>query len=210
MRKLTGTSALAIMLFFGVMQGRADTCNGFASNLVSNCSFETGSLSSWTGTATTASPNYAGVDSGDPFTTAPTPYAGTYEAYLGQVGSTIALTQTLATTAGANYLIEFALLNDTSPAFPYSNSFSLVFGGTSLFSESAVTAGGYTLYSYTGVAASNATALSFVSRNDDGYFELDSVSVSAAATPEPSSWMLLASGMLGVAGMARRRLLTPR
>lgn len=209
MRQRIAAIPVALFLLCAASPLRADTCNGFANNLVSNCGFESGSLGAWTGTATTIGPNYAGVDSGDSFTTAHTPYSGAYEAYLGGYLSTIALTQTLATTTAGSYLIEFALLNDTTPASPYTNSFSLLFGGTTLFSESAVIAGAYTLYAFTGAATSTSTPLSFVSRNDGGYFELDSISVTAAApvvTPEPSGWMLLGTGVLGVVGLRRRSL----
>ena len=211
MRKCIAVLPVAVLLACAVSPVRADTCNGFANNLVSNCGFETGSFSSWTGTASTIGPNYAGVDPGDPFTTVHTPYNGAYEAYLGGYLSTIALTQTLATPTAGSYLIEFALLNDTSPASPYSNTFSVLFGGNTLFTESAVTAGAYTLYSFTGSTTSTSTPLSFVSENDGGYFELDSVSVTAAAasvvTPEPSSILLLGTGVLAVCGMVRQRLL---
>ncbi len=196
MRKLIGAFPLALILFCAVAQVRADTCNGFSNNLVSNCSFETGTFSGWTGTATTA-PN-SGVDT-------LSPYVGSYEVYLGSVASTVALTQTLATTAGGSYLIEFALMNDTSPSTGYTNSFSLQFGGATLFTESAVNAGGYTLYSYMGTAGSGSSNLSFVSRNDGGSFDLDSVSV-VGVTPEPSSWILLATGGAAMGGALRRRL----
>ena len=207
MRKCIAALPVAFLLTCSASPLRADTCNGFTNNLVSNCGFESGSFSSWGGSATTVSSNYVGVDTGDPFTSVTTPYSGNYEAYLGNPSATVALTQTLATSAGS-YLIEFALLNDTSAASPYTNSFSLLFGGSTLFSESAVVAGGYTLYSFLGSTTSTSTPLSFVSENDGGYFELDSVSVTAAAapvvTPEPSSWLLLGTGVLGVAGRVRR------
>ena len=206
MRKIIGVLPLAALLLFGFAKAHADTCNSFANNLVSNCGFETGSLSSWTGTATTVGPNYAGVDTGDPFTTLPTPYNGHYEAYLGSPPlTTIGLTQTLSTTNPyGTYLIEFALLNDTSPSLGYTNSFSALFGGSPVFSESAVNAGAYTLYTAVGLSTASSTALSFVSRNDGGYFELDSVSVTAVS-PAPPTWVLLGTGILGAAGIVRRR-----
>ena len=159
MRKLIGTLSLIVTGLFTSQIAKADACNGFstARNLVTNCSFETGTFSGWSGTSTTDS--NSGVDTF-------APYAGSYEAFLGGAGAPFTLSQTLNTTAGSLYSVIFAVMNDTTPSTGYLNSFQALFGSTTLLSESAVLAGGYIVYNYTGIATGSSTTLSFVSRND--------------------------------------------
>ena len=209
------------ILFVGLLGGKfasaTSICNGSTNNLVANCSFQTGTFANWTGTTTT-DPNNAyaydanGIDTGDPLAAAgsQTPYGGqAYEAYHGSIGYTDTLTQALTTVVGTDYTIEFALLNDTSYGAPYPNLFDATFGAATLLSESDVLSDGYTLYSFTEVATSTTTDLSFTTENGSGDFELDSISVTpaVAATPEPGSIVLLCTGILGLAGIARRRLI---
>ena len=105
------------------------------------------------------------------------------------------------------YLINFALLNDTAAASPYSNSFAVLFGGNTIYSMTAVPVGPYTTYSFLAPSSASSTLLSFVSRNDGGYFELDSVSVTAAAgvTPEPSTLLMVGTGLLSAVTGVRRK-----
>jgi len=201
------TITLVAALFIGLAgagKAKADTtCNGVVSNggsslfgnLIQNCGFETGDFTGWSGTATTDNPVFTGVDS---FAS----YEGQYEAYIAPLGATDTLSQTVATIAGFTYTIQFALMNDTTPTTD-TNSFLATFGGTTLLSQTKTPADAYTLYTYHVVGTGAPETLTFTARNDPGFFTLDSVSVST--TPEPSSFILLGTGVAGLAGAARRR-----
>ena len=188
---------LALISLGAVGSGRGDGCNGVSNNLVTNCGFETGTFSGYTGTTT--SNIFSGIDAGDPIAMGNTPYQGASEAYLGAIDRTATLSQLLTTTPGQTYEIEFALLNDTTPIGGYSNSFAVSFGGATIFSKSNAPADGYQLETFFAIATSGSTALSFKDQNQTGDFELDSISVAPAATvtPEPPSLALVATALLG-------------
>ena len=58
--------------------------------------------------------------------------------------------------------------------------------------------------------SSGSDTLTFSFRDDPGYLALDNVSVteqtSGTSVPEPSSLLLLGTGVLGLGGMVRRKL----
>jgi hypothetical protein len=108
-----------------------------------------------------------------PFYAYPGGENGPFYAVLGPPGSDGTLSQTLATTPGANYTLSFWMAsvgNDPS-------DFSAFWNGTQVYAAAnPSTGGGWQLFSFTATGTGNDTiTLGF--RDDPGYIALDNVSV---------------------------------
>jgi hypothetical protein len=192
-------SAICAMLCLVAVQrqavaGPVSACNAISTNLVANCGFETGDVTSWTLSGNDVPMelgNLYGVEGTDPLDGI-APNSGSDQAYFTDLdANATTLSETLTTIPGLLYQISWYLAQDTAPAGNYTNLFSASFGGTSLTSLTAVPVEGYTQYTFAGRAATASTVLSFTLGNDLGEFLLDDINVSPA--PEPGTWLLLLS-----------------
>jgi len=172
----------------------------FAQNLITNGSFETGDFTGWT-----TGGNFEDTQaSSGPFYDYSGAQDGSFYATLGPVGSDGTLSQTLTTVAGAQYNISFwfASVGDNP------SDFSVSWDGTPLLSlTNPNTGSNWTQYTFTATGTGSDT-LTLAFRDDPAWMALDNVSVTQApsSVPEPSSFLLLGTGVLGLGGFVRRKL----
>ena len=170
---------------------------------VQNGGFETGDFSHWTVTGDTT---FIGVCD---VTTCPgnfAPFEGTYAAYFGPVGDTATISQEIATTPGTQYTISFEL---AQPVGGTPNFFQVQFGTASLSLTNFGASFGWEQFDFTETATTSQTQLSFTFQNDPAYWCLDDVSISSGSggtTPEPGTFVLFGSGLVGIAALVRRKL----
>jgi PEP-CTERM motif len=168
---------------------------------VVNGGFETGDFSGWTQFGDTS---FNGVCSSGNCPDNYPPYAGNYAAYFGPVGDTGGIYQDIDTVPGQLYTISFYL---ALPIGGTPNFFSVQFGNGSISFNDFPGTFGWGLFQFTDIATSTTTRLTFTFREDPDYWFLDNVNVTngGGTTPEPGTLVLFGSGILGIAGVVRRK-----
>lgn len=174
----------------------------FAQNLIDNGNFGTGDFTGWT---TGGNFEDTEVVSGAFYDYSGGQGGSTYYAVLGPVGSDGTISQTFNDVAGAQYTISFwfASVGDDP------SDFSVKWDNNTLLSfTNPDTGAGWTEFTLQEMGTGTDT-LTFSFRDDPAYMALDNISVteSSSTVPEPSSILLMGSGVLGLAGVIRRKML---
>ena len=134
------------------------------------------------------------------------PHTGAWDASLDTpMGSSVTLSQSIATTPGGSYDFSFWLRADLPPS---PNAFTASFGTDQVLNLVNPASFPYTFENFTVTASGATTTISFIgSTNGAGGWLIDDVSVTAItpAVPEPASLALLATSILGFGALRRRR-----
>jgi hypothetical protein len=188
--RATRAISSSLMLLFAVVRV------GVAQNIVTNPGFETGDFSSWVEFGTTTNNGVDGLF----------PHSGAFAAYFGPVENTGGIFQSLATTAGTAYTFSFWLQNGNTdlPA----ELFQAWWGGAPVYTLSNAGPLNYTLFSFDVLATAATTDIMFSFQNGPSFWDFDDVSVVASATstvPEPATMALVATGLVAMAGVRKRK-----
>ncbi len=190
-------SALGVAAMTLVIAGAAG-----AQNIVLNPSFETGDNSFWN---TIVSPNgdFNFATSNTTFN-AQGAHSGSFWEAFGCVRELCETNQTLATVAGESYDFSYWYASDGGQP----NEMRVSWDGTTLVDHVNDPSFGWTQESFS-VVGTGSDVIAFDGRDDPSWQSIDDVSVTAnvTGTPEPSSLVMMASGLFGVAGfgVSRRR-----
>jgi methionine-rich copper-binding protein CopC len=135
----------------------------YTDNLVTNPGFETGNFVGWTQSGNTQSTTVA----------TDFPHTGTYAADLGPAGSLGFLSQTVSTTPGQTYYLDYWLDHPYTNSTP--NEFRVSVNGTVIYDQTNLGNFAYTEFTFSYTATSATTTIQFGFQEDPAYFYLDDV-----------------------------------
>ena len=131
-------------------------------------------------------------------------HSGNWAGYL-ETGGFTSISQSITTTPGATYTIDFFVRNSNSLS---SGTLNVTFGGTTVYSHLFTGLTNYVEVTVTGTASGGNTTLSFLSSNDGaGKIYLDDISVEPAGVGVPdggTTVSLLGCALVGLAAVRRR------
>ena len=208
------TGLLLLSLSFGSSLVQAGP-----TNIVLNGGFETGDLTGWTEKGDNTARCFPAVyvaslnqvtsfcnNSVSPFP----PHSGQFAAFFQNSAALGAgtISQDLSTTPGTTYDLTFWLASFADPILGQTpNQMIVDWGGLQVADiVNLSTDGSYQQFSVNVLATGSSTLLSFVGTNDPNVTGLDDVSALAiATTSEPSSLMLLSTGVLAALCLALKK-----